>query len=61
MKTQTITATEYAKLYKCSPQYVTGHLRKDIGMAGMVSWRKIEGRTGSWMIQVLNSWVEGKR
>ena len=61
MKTKTITASEYARLYECSPQFVSRQLRKDTGMIGMVSWRKIEGKTGSWMIEVLISWAENKQ
>jgi hypothetical protein len=60
MRTQTLTASEYARLYGCSPQYVTRKLNQNIGLTGMVSWRKIEGRTGSWIIQVLKTWVESK-
>lgn len=60
MNTKTLTASEYAKYYGCSTEYVTRKLRQDIGLTGMVSWRKIEGRTGSWLIEVLTSWVENK-
>tara|TARA_R110000772_G_scaffold145504_1_gene255473 strand:- start:21541 stop:21720 length:180 start_codon:yes stop_codon:yes gene_type:complete len=58
MKTKTITVTEYADRYGCSKEFVTRMLRKDTGMIGMVSWRKAEGKTGSWMIEVLISWYE---
>ena len=58
MKTVTITAREYAKKYGCTPEYVTRKLRSDIGLDGIISWRKSPGRTGGWMITVLISWYE---
>lgn len=54
MKTQTITVTEYAQKYGCTPRYVRQNLSEGIAMIGMVSFKKM-GKT--WIIEVLNSWV----
>lgn len=59
MKTITVTVSEYANKYGCSREFVSRQLRKGTGMTGMVSWRKIDGRTGSWMIEVLKGWYDG--
>jgi hypothetical protein len=61
MNTVTMTVSEYAELYGCTPQFVSRNLKKNTGMLGMVSWRKVEGRTGSWIIIVLKSWVDNKQ
>ena len=58
MKTKTITVSEYASRYGCSREYVTRNLRADKGMVGMLRWRKLDGRTGSWLIEVLISWYQ---
>jgi hypothetical protein len=59
--TITITASEYASLYGCSTSFVTRNLRKGIGMTAMLSWRKSEGKTGPWMVEVLISWWNLKK
>ena len=59
MYVKTITVSEYAKFYGCSNEFVTRQLRKGVMMSGMVSFRKLEGRTGSWLIEVLVSWIDG--
>lgn len=58
MNTITITVSEYANRYGCSPQFVTRKLRDEIGMTGMVSWRKVEGKKQGWLIEVLISWYD---
>lgn len=61
MKTTTITAYEYAQLYGCSKRNVTQNLQNDIGMVGMVSWKKGSGKTSSWLIEVLKDWYDSKK
>lgn len=55
MKVRTITSSEYAKIYGCTPTYVNRKLRSNIGMTGMIDWKK---SGGTWLIQVLTSWIE---
>lgn len=57
MKTKTITVSEYALAYGCTQSFVGRNLRKDTGMTGMVSWKK---SGGTWLIEVLISWIENK-
>ena len=57
MKTKTITVSEYADAYGCTQSFVGRNLRKDTGMTGMVSWKK---SGGTWLIEVLISWIENK-
>ena len=58
MKTETLTVPEYARLLDMTPQHVSSQLRAARELPGVVSWRKIEGRTGAWLIDVSVSWVE---
>lgn len=58
MKTKTLTVSEYARLLDKTPQHVSSQLRAEKELPGVISFRKIEGRTGSWLIDVLASWVE---
>lgn len=57
MKTTTITIREYAGLYGCSVRYVNQVLNDGNLMTGMVSVRK---SAGTWLIDVLTDWYEGK-
>lgn len=57
MRTRTLTPKEYASLYGCIPRYVTRKLSENTMLTGMVSFRK---SGGTWMIQVLESWIESK-
>ena len=61
MNTITITVSEYAHLYGCTPQFVSRNLRNEIGMVGMISYRKIDGKTSGWLIEVLKTWYDSKK
>lgn len=54
----TITVSEYATRYGCSSQYVASQLRSGKLMTGMLSVRKIEGKTSSWLIEVNLEWYK---
>lgn len=56
----TITVSEYATRYGCSSQYVASQLRSGKLMTGMLSVRKFEGKTSSWLIEVNLEWYEVK-
>jgi hypothetical protein len=57
MKTTTITATEYAKLFGCTPRNVQMNCAKGVIMPFVVSFKKSEG---TWLLTVLISWYESK-
>jgi hypothetical protein len=52
MKTKIVTVSEFAKHYGCSSSYVARKLRYKEPLEGIISYRKIEGRTTSWLIEV---------
>jgi hypothetical protein len=57
----TLTTSEYANLYGCSTQFVTEKLRNNTMLTGMINFRKVNGKTGSYLIDVLKSWVDSKK